>query len=446
MPSSTALCRSALIACSLVGCAEPPATEAHRGLTQAIVGGTVDLSLPAVGWISKPDLSEHVCSATLIDPRWVLTAAHCVVDEALEQGDFHVLAADMSEAGRFRFSEVVPHPRYDRNATALIFHDLALLHLDTAVPAELATPLDIVTPAALGSEGLDAWFGTDISVMGSGAADPELATDAVTRRASVRLASIERTTFTTLGAAAGTCFGDSGGPALAVLGDKTFVIGVHSTVFSARCDRDTSHTRVDRFADWILSRSGKSFPSCAAEQRCACAESCQSDGVCDDDLCGTELCGAVIACVAACDIPPCTLACADQASPDAIDQANGLAKCHGERCASGTDTGDPAAAYRECAARECPAELAACDGIPNDVDAGSAPADAGAVPDQDAGSQPDAGQAPDAGPTSERPVGETVGSCQLAPSSRGLVWPALAACVLLLLRRRRRIATGSRFG
>jgi hypothetical protein len=412
-----ALCRSALMACCLAGCTAQPAAEPASGVAQAIVGGEVDLTLPAVGWISRADQAAHVCSATLVDPRWVLTAAHCVVDEGLTQGDFHVLATDMTEAARFRFSEVVPHQRYDRDATALIFHDLALLHLDEAVPPEVATPLALATPAALGSEGLQAFLATDIVVMGSGAADPGLATDGITRRASVRVASIERSTFTTLGAASGTCFGDSGGPALATVGERTLLIGVHSTVFSARCDRDTSHTRVDVFADWILSRSGQPFTSCASDARCACTQACQSDGVCDDARCGSERCGDVITCLSACDLPPCRLACADDAAPDAIDQANTLAQCHGARCAAEPGADDPAAAYLACAAQECPAELSACDGLDgDDVDAGAPPGDAGPADTEDAGGADAGSAAQDAGqPLPEEPVGLTRGGCSLVP-------------------------------
>ncbi|MEV3922678.1 S1 family peptidase [Actinomadura coerulea] len=121
---------------------EPPPTP-------KIIGGTpADQAYPFMASLEyerngNPD--SHRCGGGLIDKEWVVTAAHCVTQagqdgapfSVMDPGLFHVRvgSSDRTQGGSVaRLKGIVVHPGYQYLDDRSEGKDIALLHLDTAVP------------------------------------------------------------------------------------------------------------------------------------------------------------------------------------------------------------------------------------------------------------------------------------------------------------------------
>jgi secreted trypsin-like serine protease len=114
---------------------------ARTTTARAIVNGTTALTNPGVVSLWSTEVNRNRCGATLITDRDILTAAHCL----------DVLPPGITEV-RFGLNNIQPtltrhyvtaHVHPDYTGAPLYYNDVAVLRLDSPVPATIQKPAKI---------------------------------------------------------------------------------------------------------------------------------------------------------------------------------------------------------------------------------------------------------------------------------------------------------------
>ena len=104
---------------------------------EPLVGGTYTFERPEVG---SMQMGGGACTATLVGPRLVITASHCVDYTSRETvgnyGTFEVRRA-RGESRTYRIQRIAA---YMGPSEVIGQTDVALMQLSSAVPADVATP------------------------------------------------------------------------------------------------------------------------------------------------------------------------------------------------------------------------------------------------------------------------------------------------------------------
>ena len=259
------------------------ATPAPPGATADVVGGSI-VDIKDYPWQVSVTHGPWLCGGTLIDPSWVVTAAHCADGLA---GEYRVHAGinqqtSMTDANAMTVSQVIVHPSYDPNTDE---NDIALLHL--TAPSAAGTPvplyLDSAGPLA-GTPAVISGWGTT-SFNGAGSNDLRAATVDVLAGPGQACGSYGSgfvpATMLCAGKAAGgvdSCQGDSGGPLVVSVDSQWRLAGV--TSFGQGCAEAAFpgvYTRVSAYVDWLSGYVPVVDPSWqSVEVSCASFASCLS--------------------------------------------------------------------------------------------------------------------------------------------------------------------------
>lgn len=273
---ATCLLGFALLAC---GVSNPSGPSTPLGVNgQAIVGGTPSTGDPSVFMLDVKGNNGATtrCSATLIAPSTLLTAAHCLDPAMLGATSLTVVATNVATE-----AEVIPgvntvdvietrlHPLW--NGAADLGNDLGLARLATAQP---------FAPSPWNRESLAGLGGAPVRVLGYGASTP----DGGTGSKRVALMTIRQLTpdLISLGdfVSTGICHGDSGGPTFHTFGDGVErLVGVHSFTRADDC-LDGADTRVDAKAPFLLEWLAEKDQRCGADFVCALGACAPADPDC----------------------------------------------------------------------------------------------------------------------------------------------------------------------
>jgi MYXO-CTERM domain-containing protein len=302
------------------GCA-PPSTVGVRHA--AIVGGTDDAGDGAVvALVDRRARCDEtnlriVCTGTLIAPRVVLTAAHCLREQGSDATWEVYFGSPVGGDAQGRFvvvTDAVADPGWDPNTHEL---DLALLRLSDPAPVA-PQPLATTLPASL--------VGATARVVGYGETAAGVIPDGARRQTTMKVSTLDAKSFRADPAPGNSCGGDSGGPMLADVGAGEQLVGV-TVSGDPSCQTYALQARADvALADFIQPY----LDATAAAPVGRPAGAIDAAVLCQTECASAADCPAALACEPATPTRPATCG-VSQAAP-----ANFGAVCaHDADCGSG---------------------------------------------------------------------------------------------------------------
>jgi V8-like Glu-specific endopeptidase len=283
-----------LAACSAI----EPVEEAIGTEESRIVGGKVNTGDPAVFQfktvtpLTGGSSSVGSCTATLVSPTVLLTAAHCIEGAGanttawVNNTTTPSTAFPSQSTGWKKISKMQKHEKYPQRF-ANLGYDCAVLILEE--------PIADITPKTYRKTPLSASaVGTTARIVGYGNTNGAAGTGSGTKRElATRIKEVRDGVLTIGSRGAVSCQGDSGGPAFLSEGGEEVIAGI-SSYGDVGCVENGSYARTELcapFFDQFVSQT--CTPDCTNKE-CGsdgCGGSCGSCGA--GETCGAGTCGPV---------------------------------------------------------------------------------------------------------------------------------------------------------
>jgi len=238
----------------------PPKVCGQSYAAQSRIISGADAKPGAWPWMASLWLygTSHICGGTIINPKWILTASHCVVGTGATKSSLMIKLGEHDHRKKdgaeqlYRVARIIPHGGYDARQ---LKNDIALIELER--PALFNKR---VVPICLPSKGSRPAVGSQKCYLsGWGSIQHPGPAHNILQQAMLPVAPYNKCFYRKDMVCAGSggkttanaCRGDSGGPYVCQRSDGTWEQHGVASFVTEYCKYYTAFTPVGDYLDWM---------------------------------------------------------------------------------------------------------------------------------------------------------------------------------------------------